>query len=154
MAALGTLVATSSSASAYGVKTSYFQNYDPEVGCLDYRSDVGVYTTRCNLGEYQQWIWNNTPGIATPMRQVATQKCLELKESMSGGWYPGMSTCDSTDRWQRWYVRYPSRGGIPFIVSAAVEEQCLQGLGDGDRVTATWHCVSDKPRVRWRVLSL
>ncbi|OAH15047.1 RICIN domain-containing protein [Streptomyces jeddahensis] len=134
------------------VAVNRFRNYATGQ-CLDYYADRGLYTTGCNSGKFQEWIWNNTPGIATPMRQEASDWCLTVTGDYD--WVPFMAPCDSS--WgarQQWYVSpSPSDGGIPFIRSVLMlggdVAMCLSYVNNAVKMEG---CGSGIPRQRWVVL--
>lgn len=143
-AVLIALVAPTTPASA-AVVANRFESYYNTGECLDYSGTQGVYTTKCNTGPYQQWIWNNGDGVATPMRQVATDKCLAT--NAGGDLY--MATCNSNDPLQRWYVT--PRPGIPFLKSAALNYQCVTEWPESVTLDV---CETGIKRQRWIVRSL
>ncbi|MBT2368831.1 ricin-type beta-trefoil lectin domain protein [Streptomyces sp. ISL-10] len=134
-----------SSSSTPSVVMKRFQNYGSS-WCLGYNATDGVYVTGCNTSPNQKWIWNNGAGIPTPMRQVATMKCLT-----SGQGKLTLQPCDEDNLEQRWYVTFPAGGGTPLLKSA-YNDRCITQDGRSvvmsvcafDNEAQTWHIIEPR----------
>lgn len=134
------LVLGTTPASAVAVETS-FRNYAAGQ-CLDYRADWGVYVTGCNGGNYQKWRWN-THNAPTPIRQIATGKCLMLLYSIVT-----LETCNDGEPLQWWWVQPNGAGQIPFIKSD-YNGRCVEWVGG--RTVGPERCESGNGSQRWRI---
>lgn len=132
------------SSSTPSVVMKRFQNYGSS-WCLGDNATDGVYVTGCNTSPYQKWIWNNG-AVATPMRQVATWKCLTLGQDKLT-----LQSCDENKEvnWkQRWWVTFPAGGGTPLLKSA-YNHRCI--TQDGRSVVMSV-CAFDNEAQAWSII--
>ncbi|MFI6099701.1 RICIN domain-containing protein [Lentzea sp. NPDC051213] len=126
------------------VVANSFKNFGDK-RCLDYRSDVGLYINKCNGGDYQKWIWNNH-NAATPIKHVATGRCLSLT------WRLGTEPCFAGEPQQWWWVTPRSGGQIPFIKSD-YNDMCLSATDDDGALSVKMvHCTTGESKQRWRIV--
>lgn len=153
------VLVTPTPASADGVVLTRFKNYDTH-WCLDYYAakhpgdDNDVYATGCNSGDFQKWYWNNTPGIATPMRQEQSDLCLTMWPNPDVDDYSVfMRPCDfkTYGKMQRWYVAFPADGGPAFIKNAGNTTRCLSLPDYISDTVFIFTCANGRPEMRWNV---
>ncbi|MBA4866683.1 ricin-type beta-trefoil lectin domain protein [Streptomyces sp. PSKA54] len=155
LSVLAVLVTPTSASADNPVVLTGFKNYG-NTYCLDYYAaraqgdDLDVYTTGCNSGDFQKWYWNKTPGTATLMRQKQSNLCLTMWPN-SGSYSVYMRPCDfeTYGYMQRWYVAYPSGGGIPFIKNALHPDECL--INGWQNSVGIWPCENGNGDMRWSV---
>lgn len=127
------------------VIASSFRNFRDGT-CLDFRQDRGVYAITCNGGNYQKWIWN-THNAPTPIKQVATDKCLEVHPA-SGVLTAG--DCDTSREPGQWWLVTPHGGGqIPFLKNN-LKKHCVLTVGGSDVEIDV--CREDHGEMRWRII--
>lgn len=136
------VMALSAAPASAAVVANSFRNFEHKTMCLDFRADIGVYVTKCNGGKYQEWIWNNH-NAATPIRQVATGRCLSLTNGLR------TEECFAGEPQQWWWVTPRSGGQIPFIKSD-YNDKCLSATGEtGADSVKMVACATGAGEQRW-----
>ncbi|MEU8757475.1 ricin-type beta-trefoil lectin domain protein [Streptomyces chartreusis] len=108
--------------------------------CLDYNADWGVWTFRCNGGDYQKWHWNDDYEY-TALRQVATKLCLTLRNGQVA-----MKPCAAADQAAQWQITdYAAPGGR--TIQNSVNHQCLARMTNN--LVNTAPCTGG-PSQRWQ----
>lgn len=142
-ALLGVMSLMAAPSASAGVQESSFENQAGVGRCLD--AFVTPYAQPCNGTGYQRWIWNDQPGIQTPLRNDVIGSCVYARFD---NLLAEMRPCDSGDfRLGRWGVNFPPGGRWAFIKNYARPSLCLANTG-GETVRML-PCNNNDGRVRW-----